>query len=61
MKNISQAKLREMAINLPNDREWNEHATELENAEVTVSSIEARHTNAKKVARLAMYAILGNH
>lgn len=59
MKNISQAKLREMSIKFPNEKEWNEHATELESAESTVSSIEARHINAKKVARLAIHAFLG--
>lgn len=61
MKNISQAKLREMSIEFPNEKEWNEHATELESAESTVSSIEARHVNAKKVARLAIHAFLGAH
>lgn len=61
MKNISQAKLREMAIKLPDESEWSEHATELENAETMVSSIEARHANAKKVARLAMHTFLRDY
>lgn len=61
MKNISQAKLREMAIKFPNEKEWKELATQLESAESTVNSIEARYVNAKKIARLAIHAFLGAH
>ena len=61
MKNISQAKLRDMPIRFPAKEVRQKYTNQLEVAESTVNSIEVRHTNAKTVARVAIDDFLGRH
>jgi len=59
MKNISQAKLRDMPVKFPVEESRNECSTQLETVESTVNLIEARHAEAKRLARLAINEIMG--
>jgi type I restriction enzyme S subunit len=59
MKNISQAKLREMPIKFPSEKRWRQDATQLEIAEATAILLEARHMNAKKIIKSVIHDFLG--
>lgn len=61
MKNISQAKLREMPIKFPDVELRHEYASQLDIIDSKIEFIEARYKDAKQIAHLVIQKLLGSY